>query len=60
MKTLVIILFVLVAAIGSGFSQNLIAVQNGGEPKFYKSLDEAVTNCVNGDTLYLPGGSFPS
>jgi hypothetical protein len=58
MKTLVIIILALVAATGSGFGQNLIAVQNGGEPKFFVSLDEAVTNSVNGDTLFLSGGIY--
>jgi hypothetical protein len=58
MKTLVIILLALVAATGSGFAQDLIAVQNGGEPKFFVSLDEAVTNSLNGDTLFLSGGIY--
>jgi hypothetical protein len=55
MKTLVIILLALVAATGSGFGQNLIAVQNGGTPSFYASLDSAIVNAQNGDTIYLPG-----
>jgi len=58
MKTLVIILLALVAATGSGFAQNLIAVQNGGEPTFYADLDAAIVNAQNGDTLYLPSGIF--
>jgi len=58
MKTLIILLLALVAATGSGFAQNLIAVQNGGEPKFYTELDLAITNAQNGDTVYLPGGTF--
>lgn len=40
--------------------QNLIAVQNGGAPAFYPTLVEAITNSVNGDTLYLPGGYIQS
>jgi len=58
MKTLVIILFALVAATGSGFAQNLIAVQNGGEPKFYQQVDDAIGNSQDGDTIYIPGGSW--
>jgi hypothetical protein len=58
MKTFVFILLALVAVTGSGFGQNLIAVQNGGEPKFFVSLDEAVTNSLNGDTLFLSGGIY--
>lgn len=37
-------------------SQNLIAVQNGGTPAFYTTLDLAITNAQNGDTIYIPGG----
>jgi len=58
MKTLVIILLALVAATGSGFGQNLIAVQNGGTPRFYTKLDSAITFAQNDDTLYIPGGTF--
>ena len=58
MKTFVIILLALVAATGSGFGQNLIAVQNGGEPTFFTELDSAIVNTQNGDTLYLPSGIF--
>ena len=39
-------------------AQNLIAVQNGATPKFYASLDSAITHALAGDTLYLPGGSY--
>jgi hypothetical protein len=58
MKTLVIFLLALVAATGSGFGQNLIAVQNGGEPKFYQQVDDAIVNAQDGDTIYIPGGSW--
>jgi hypothetical protein len=58
MKTLVILLLALVAATGSGFSQNFIAVQNGGTASFYTTLDSAILNAHNGDTLYLPGGTL--
>ncbi|KAF0130023.1 MAG: hypothetical protein FD155_1809 [Bacteroidetes bacterium] len=39
-------------------SQNLIAVQNGGNPNFYIDINAAITNALPGDTIYLPGGSF--
>ncbi len=58
MKTFVIILLALVAATGNGFSQNLIAVQNGGEPKFYQQVDDAIVNAQDGDTIYIPGGNW--
>jgi len=58
MKTLVILLLALVAATSSSFGQNLIAVQNGGEPTFYQQVDDAIVNAQDGDTIYIPGGSW--
>ena len=52
----ILIVFVLIT--GSLKAQNLIAIQNGGEPEFYTSLDSAVTNAIGGDTIYIPGGTF--
>ncbi len=56
MKTFVIILLALVAATGSGFGQNLIAVQSGENASFYTNLDSALFYAKNGDDIYLPGG----
>ncbi len=39
-------------------AQNLIAVQNGGEPTFYQQVDDAIVNAQNGDTIYIPGGTW--
>ena len=39
-------------------SQNLITVQNGGEPEFYLQVDDAIINSFDGDTIYIPGGSW--
>jgi hypothetical protein len=39
-------------------SQNLIAVQNGDTPAFYTVLDSAIIHAQNGDTVYIPGGTF--
>ncbi len=39
-------------------SQNLIAVQNGNTPAFYTVLDSAIIHAQNGDTVYIPGGTF--
>lgn len=58
MKKLVIILLTLVAATGSSFGQNLIAVQNGGEPTFYQQVDDVIVNAQDGDTIYIPGGTW--
>ena len=43
---------------GNGKGQNLIAVQNGGMPTFFTTLQIAVESAQSGDTIYLPGGSF--
>ncbi|KAF0130025.1 MAG: hypothetical protein FD155_1811 [Bacteroidetes bacterium] len=40
------------------FSQNLISVQNGSSSSFYTTLDLAISNALDGDTINLPGGSF--
>lgn len=39
-------------------AQNLIAVQNGTNHSFYTTLDSAITQSQNGDTIYIPGGAF--
>lgn len=39
-------------------AQNLIAVQNGGTPTFYEKLEDAISNAVAKDTIYIPGGVF--
>jgi hypothetical protein len=39
-------------------AQNLIAVQNGGAPAFYQQVDDAILNAHDGDTIYIPGGSW--
>lgn len=49
-------LFLLLFTSISTIAQNLIAVQNGGVPAFYTTMDAAIFNAVNGDTLFLPGG----
>lgn len=43
---------------GSIEAQNLIAVQNGGEPEFYSKLDSAIFYSSTGDTIYIPGGNY--
>lgn len=40
------------------YAQTLIAVQNGGAPKFYTILQDALTNAQNKDTIYIPGGVY--
>lgn len=38
--------------------QNLIAVQNGGNPTFYTQLDSAIVHAQVSDTIYIPCGSY--
>ncbi len=39
-------------------AQQIIIAQNGNAVSIYNSLDSAILNANNGDTLYLSGGSF--
>ena len=55
--TLVLISLLFLVA-SQAIAQNLIAVQNGGTPKFYTDLSEAVNNALAKDTIYIPGGVF--
>ena len=56
--TTLVLISLMVLLNNQAIAQTLIAVQNGGTPKFYTKLDSAVTYAQNGDTLYLPGGTF--
>ncbi|WP_026776811.1 hypothetical protein [Polaribacter sp. Hel_I_88] len=40
------------------FTQDLIAVQNGGDPIFYEDLSEAIKKSVTGDTLFVPAKNY--
>jgi len=60
MKTFFISLFILLAFGFSSSAQNVITVQNGNKVQFYASLDSAYVHVSDGDTLYLPGGSYGS
>ncbi|NVN97081.1 hypothetical protein HXX01_02500 [Candidatus Nomurabacteria bacterium] len=39
-------------------SQNLIAIQNGSIQTFQTTLDQAINNATDGDTIFIPGGIF--
>ncbi len=54
----IIFIFLYLLTCSKIFSQDLIAVQNGGDPTFYEDLQLAITNAVAGDTLYIPGRSY--
>jgi len=58
MKAAFLTTLLLFASIFTLIAQNLIAVQNGGVPKFFTLLQEAVNNAQNGDTIFIPGGGF--
>lgn len=57
MKNLLAIFFT-IFTITFGYSQDLIAVQNGNTPSFYKDLSEAIKQSKAGDTLYIPGRNY--
>lgn len=56
--TNIALFFILILLAFQANSQNLIAVQNGSTPKFYQQVDNAITNSVDGDTIFIPGGSW--
>ncbi len=43
---------------GNSKAQTLIAVTNDTGSSFYSTLDLAITNAIDGDYIYLPGGNF--
>ncbi len=56
--TSIILISILVFQVSLANAQNLIAVQNGGAPKFYSILENAINNAQNKDTIYISGGAF--
>ena len=57
MKQLCLLLVLLFAT--SALAQNKIVAHNGSAaPRFYTSLDEALTNAQYDDVIYLSGGTF--
>lgn len=60
MKTRLTIFALIYLASISARAQNLIAVQHAGVPKFYTDLPLAITGALAGDTVYIPGGSYPA
>jgi hypothetical protein len=59
MKTkLFLFITALFGGVFNGFSQSQIALESGSTTTFHSTIDAAITNAVNGDVIYLPGGSF--
>jgi hypothetical protein len=52
----VILSFLFLSSVTINAQYNFV-VQNG-TAEVFKTIDEAYTNAINGDTIYLPGGSF--
>lgn len=57
MKKLIFIALVTVCS-NAMKAQNLIAVQNGGTPAFYTQVTAAFSAADDGDTIYIPGGTW--
>jgi hypothetical protein len=55
-KTLFLLLVAFLIIIHLANGQNLIAVQNGGNPTFFLQVNDAIANAQDGDTIYIPGG----
>lgn len=53
---ILVLMLIFMAIISQG--QSLVAVQNGGTPRFYSILEEAINNAQNKDTIYIPGGAY--
>ena len=57
-KTLFFSLLILLTFCSNG--QNLIARHSGGSVLFYTTPSAAVSAAVDGDTIYIPAGSYPA
>jgi hypothetical protein len=58
-KLLFISFIVLVYALNSN-AQRIISLEHNGVSSFFTDIPTAISDAVDGDTIYLPGGSFPS
>lgn len=58
MKELFQMIIILIFSYFNTSAQQLIVVQSGSNNLFYNNLDTAIKYSRNGDTIYLPGGSF--
>jgi hypothetical protein len=58
MKKLLLLAMLLIGAWANNFAQNLIAVQNSGTPTFFQQVDDAILSSQDGDTIFLPGGTW--
>lgn len=58
MKPFIFSLFLFVMLALSASAQKMIVRQSSGTPHFYTKLDDAITEAVSNDTIYLPDGYF--
>ena len=58
MKTFFLLSVLITRLSISSNAQNLITVQNGSSVSFYTTIPAAVTGANNGDTIYIPGGTW--
>lgn len=58
MKHILTPLFFLISIPDFLYGQNLIALHHNGQASFFTELEAAYDAAADGDTLYLPGGSF--
>lgn len=58
MRPLILSLILIGVAVLPLSAQKLIVRQSNGTPHFYTKLDDAITEAVPNDTLYLPDGYF--
>lgn len=59
MKKLTLILGILSVMLSMNTNaQKKITLQSGSNSSFYSTIDSAMLNAVNGDIIYIPGGSY--
>ncbi len=56
MKKLIILPFLFFGLFS--WAQSQFVVQNGAKTEVYSNINDAITNAVASDTLYIPGGGF--
>ncbi len=58
-KSILFLILAICFSFSASYAQNLIALQHNGATTLFTTIPAAVTAAVGGDTVYLPGGSFP-
>jgi|JI6StandDraft_1071083.scaffolds.fasta_scaffold03579_5 hypothetical protein len=56
LKNLLLVIPILIVKLS--YTQNLVTVQGSSGVSFYTSINSAVSSASNGDTIYIPGGSW--